>query len=74
MPSVSILPAFPELHAAIDDDFGGMTKREWFAGHALNGLLASGTFTNSGDGFEDFIANKAVNIADAMLSALEVKP
>jgi hypothetical protein len=50
-------------------DHPGMTLRDYFAGQALVGLLASSTFTNGGDGFEEFIANKADNIADAMLTA-----
>ena len=45
-----------------------MTLRDWFAGQALTGLLASGQWNNSGAGFEDFIAIHAGNIADAMLA------
>ena len=47
----------------------GMTLRDWLVGQALVGLLASGAFSNSGDGFEDFIAVRASNIADALLAA-----
>lgn len=37
-------PAFPAQ--PFDRDFeSGMTLRDWFAGHALTGLLASGHFT-----------------------------
>lgn len=45
-----------------------MTLRDWFAGQALVGLIASGTWSNSGDGFERFIADRAGSIADAMLA------
>lgn len=48
---------------------GGMTRRDWFAGQALTGLLASGKWDNVGPGFDDFIAVRAGNIADAMLAA-----
>ena len=50
------------------DAVPGMTLRDWFAGQVLSGLLASGTFSNTGPGFEAFIADKAGNIADAMLA------
>lgn len=64
-------PAFPstEAHPAYDfpQHFHGMSMRDWFAGQALSGLLASGTWTNSGAGFEDHIARHAGNIADAMM-------
>ena len=40
-------PAFPqtfrgdEARAAVDYGLGGMTLRDWFAGQALNGMLAN---------------------------------
>lgn len=48
--------------------YDGMTLRDHFAGQALVGLLSSGKWHNDGEGFEDFIAMKAGNIADAMLA------
>ncbi len=45
----------------------GMILREYFAGQALAGLLAGKTYSNSGDGFEAFIATESFNIADAMM-------
>lgn len=58
--------AFPS--AAIDDRFGGMGLWDWYAAHALSGLLASGIYSNSGAGFEDFIAIQAGNFADFVLA------
>lgn len=46
----------------------GMTLRDWFAGHALAGLLASGTYANYGAGFGDYIAVQAGLIADGMMT------
>lgn len=48
----------------------GMPLRDWFAGQALTGLLASGQWNNNGldDGFAEHIARHASNIADAMLA------
>ena len=57
--------AFPS--AAIDDRFGGMGLWDWYAAHALSGLLASKTYHNDGAGFEAYIADKVSIIADAML-------
>lgn len=60
--------AFPQNEfSAYTTDREGLSIRDWFAGQALVGLLASSTYSNAGDGFEDFIAAKAGNIADAML-------
>lgn len=58
--------AFPS--SAIDDTFGGMTLRDWFAGQALAGLLASKVYHNAGEGFGTFIADQAGIIADAMIA------
>ena len=63
--------AFP-LHPGVAPDWtasAGMTLRDWFAGQALAGFIASGTFSNAGTGFESFIAGHAYNVADAMLEA-----
>ena len=64
-------PAFPQIVDMVDFQFtsGGMTLRDWFAGQALAGFIASGTFSNAGTGFESFIAGHAYNVADAMLEA-----
>jgi hypothetical protein len=52
----------------------GISLRDWFAGHALAGLLASATYTNTGQGFSEFIAARAGEIADAMIAAREPRP
>ena len=50
---------------------GGLTKREYFAATAMQGLLASGSQTRlSHSSFED-IAKMAVHQADAILTELE---
>lgn len=42
---------------------GGMSLRDWFAGQALNGLLASGTVRDA-----SYIAKRTYEFADAMLA------
>ena len=49
----------------------GVTVRDYFAAHALQGLLASGRWDNAGAGFEAYISTHATNIADAMLAERE---
>lgn len=67
--------AFPS--AAIDDAYGGMTLRDWFAGQALAGWLASAPsgqvhpasrWAESDDNAEA-IANLSYAMADHMLDA-----
>lgn len=68
--------AFPhesyDAEADMDTVKPGMSLRDWFAGQALNGLLASGKWDNCGVGFEAYIATHAHNVADAMLAARAV--
>ena len=49
----------------------GLTKREYFAAHALGGMAGSPLFE-----FEsaEFMAESAVISADALLAALDTKP
>ena len=55
--------AFPS--AAIDDRFGGMELRDWFAGMAVGGLASIVT----DDPYPiDQIARDAYSLADAMLA------
>lgn len=68
MSAVNNPQAFPVPNDANVNGQEGMTLRDWFAGQALNGLLASGKWDNCGVGFEAYIAGHASNIADAMLA------
>ena len=48
----------------------GMTLRDWFAGQALNGYLASWETNNAPDFYEtDHVAKTAYTYADAMIEA-----
>jgi hypothetical protein len=58
--------AFPS--AAIDDGFGGMSLRDWFASQALAGLLYGRRAS------AETLADEAYTMADAMLEARKAKP
>lgn len=66
-------PAFPLVHEHSAGAGGGtfiyhgMTLRDWFAGQALAGLIASND-AGAGDRIEE-IPSYAYSIADAMLKA-----
>lgn len=66
-------PAFPHTFKEFDGGDStevavhGLTKREWFAGQALSGLLATGCFETRG---HDVVAGWAILCADAMLKRL----
>ena len=71
-------PAFPKppvMHRNEDgklEYFGtqiGMSLRDWFAGMALQGLLAS--VTEDEEVIDDVIARSSYELADAMLAARE---
>lgn len=47
----------------------GLTKREYFAGLAMQGLASGGKITPNKDGAE-YIAKHAVSMADALLKEL----
>jgi len=55
-----------------DTNFGGLTKREYFAAMAMQGLLNSETFNANGytNGTPSGIAEIAVHQADALIEAL----
>ncbi|WP_020372144.1 hypothetical protein [Rhizorhabdus wittichii] len=56
--------AFPS--AAIDDQFGGMTMRDWFAGQALAGMVGHPKVTAASLGIH--AAKRCYELADAMLA------
>lgn len=67
-------PAFPAYE--YDEEYerhfakGGMTLRDYFAGKAMQGVLA-GTLTPDAIWSQDEVAETAYNMADAMLKARE---
>jgi len=68
-------PAFPRV-SAVDSDgfwskpFDGLTKREYYAAKAMQGVLADyGTAMSASQA-----AKWAVEFADALIAALEEKP
>ena len=69
-------PAFPYDEKNDDGSyfrsFSGISKREWFAGQALAGMLAHHTRYKARDGRTDWhsaVSEEAYEIADAMLAA-----
>jgi hypothetical protein len=65
-------PAFP----IPTDDWRGMTLRDWFAGQALAGTLASTEYDTFSEKIDDnerlWLAQDAYRHADAMLAKREV--
>ena len=62
-------PAFPVPDEGQGWGAAGMTLRDWFAGQALVGLLASNQWTNSLQGIEGHLSRKSLVWADAMIAA-----
>lgn len=51
----------------------GLTKREWFAAMAMQGMISAGWDsgdTRSVDGWRGYMAHEAVRYADALLESL----
>lgn len=72
--------AYPtQGNAASGELEGGLTKREYFAAVAMQGICAgsggAGKYTVNGGWYRpDTIANAAVEIADALIEALNKTP
>jgi hypothetical protein len=49
----------------------GLTKREYFAAMAMQGLLSNSNYDIHEDGAFDFVAEDAISFADAILKQLE---
>ena len=64
--------AFPVMHGNFYT--AGLTKREWFAGMALQGILAGTPLAElDSKGMWGAIARDSITAADAILSQLENK-
>jgi|LakMenEpi03Aug12_release.lakeMendotaPanAssembly.Ray.scaffolds.fasta_scaffold5263503_1 hypothetical protein len=64
-------PAFP-IRSTESRLYTGMTLRDWFAGQAMQGLIASPRGPASGeDATDEWVAKTAYVVADAMLSQRE---
>jgi hypothetical protein len=55
-----------------DFDNSGLTKREHFAGLAMQGLLAGGYCIDDAQNRLNDVPSEAYNLADALLKALEI--
>lgn len=60
--------AFPD-----NDGICGLTKREYFAALAMQGILARGPFQGQ-DPADEFVAKWSVDSADALIDALNKEP
>lgn len=63
-------PAFPWLNPKGMVDHPGLTKREWFAGLAMQGMCANHGTYGQGRGPQD-VAERAFDVADAMINESE---
>ena len=67
-------PAFPlvETEAVRESVSLGLTKREYFAGLAMQGLISKTGFTTTYENKQKNLAQEAVKFADSLLSELEL--
>lgn len=79
MPNNAETPAFPVPDSQRVDNAKGLTKREWFAGMAMQGILSNQTIEvdysqeNKSTGVGKIISRWSYAIADAMMLAQSEK-
>ena len=65
-------PAFPAMRYEFGGEDDGMSLRDWFAGMAMQGLIASPRGTpNGADATDTYYAEMAYIMADAMIAERE---
>lgn len=69
-PSVRSVTRFPDGGRTIEAGAPGMTLREWYAGRALQGIIAA----SGGEFTPDHDSRQAVRYADALLKVLGETP
>lgn len=69
-PNARLISAGPRGEYEVTVPIGGMSLRAYFAGLAMQGLMAD----PNEDGDSETIARKSIAVADALIAALEVKP
>lgn len=68
------LTAMPCHTQSTSNSFGGLTKREMFAMHAMQGLLSDTSYAdlyNSADEWRKNVSEASVEFADALLAELD---
>ena len=66
--------AYPITGIAFNDDYKGLTKREYFAGLAMQGLLRNHLMIDTMNEYsKDWISKHSILIADELLKQLETK-
>jgi hypothetical protein len=74
MPAMAIPPAqFTDMDGSrfVATGTNGLTKREHFAGLAMQGLLAGGYCIDDSQNRLNDVPSEAINLADALLKQLE---
>jgi hypothetical protein len=60
------MPPLPRVFPNRETEFTGLSLRDYFAGHALQGLLASGVWSSAKD--HKSLTKAAYNLSDHMLA------
>lgn len=68
--AVSTSESICQMTGTLKDEFAGLTKREYFAAMAMQGML-NGMMCNADSRHLALISEKSVKAADALLSELE---